>query len=80
MSIKRNKARKSKLDLVASMIEERNIKWSHRNAGRYFIFEIQDAEIHVSHDEIKMIKNGIVISYFDDRFDNVLSKLEKPLN
>jgi len=80
MSIKRNKARKSKLDLVASMIEGRNIKWSHRNVGNYFIFEIPDVEIHVSHDEIKMIKDGIVISYFDDRFDNVLDKLEKPLN
>lgn len=74
---KKNKARKSKLDLVASLIEDRNIKWTYRNAeGYFFVFEMDDVEIHVSHEQIKMEKRGESIQFFDERFIKELDALK----
>lgn len=77
MSLQKNKARKSKLDLVASLIEERNIEWTYReDSGYIFIFIINGAEIHVSPEEIKMKKNGETIGFFEDRFNKELDSLK----
>lgn len=78
MSSKSNKARKVKLDLVASSIEERNITWTHReDPGYTFVFILKGAEIHVSHEEIKMKKDGEIIGFFDKKFIEELDSLQE---
>ncbi|MCY0976877.1 hypothetical protein PGH12_06890 [Chryseobacterium wangxinyae] len=80
MATQKNKDRKSNLDLIGSMLQERAVKWSHRYEYDYFIFEIRNVEIHVSHNVIKIIKEKETISFLDNRFDEVLDQLKKPLN
>lgn len=77
MPTQKNKDRKSNLDLIGSMLQEKNIRWSHRYEYDYFIFEIRDVEIHVSHNVIKIIKEKETIFFLDDRFDEVLDQLKE---
>ncbi|WP_210151513.1 hypothetical protein [Chryseobacterium scophthalmum] len=79
----KNKSRKSKMDLVASSIEERNIKWTYReDSGYNFIFIMDGAEIHVTPKEIKMIINNEKVDFFEDRFTKELDSLKTkiPIN
>jgi len=78
MSVQKNKARKAKLDLIASLIEKRNIKWTRReDPGYTFVFIIAGAEIYVSPDEIKMKKGGKTISIIDEQFEKILDEVSE---
>lgn len=61
--IRENIARKSKCDLIAEIIENKNITWKHSFEGEFFIFNIST--------ELRILVNfgNIIIEYCNLRTD-----------
>lgn len=75
MKTSENKARKAKCNLIAEIIENKNLKWQYKEIGKAFIFKINEINITVFHDNIILNDNKNQAELNDEFFWEILEKV-----